>query len=212
MSARHYECVASGNIMGTARDDESQLSLFRRRIFSLEEEYSDTIHGETDLGIARAGARHRGMVLAGLNSLIQDVWKALQIGRCIMQDERRLVTPSISIVKDTRPAGIIGIVQQAQPALLKLRLDEFLLFANGHAARGQRKILDGEQDPVAIRYRDTHRIQLPVEKVRPVRRRVHPHLVDDLGAGTLANNFRNGAEARPRSGSALGQVRLAGKL
>jgi hypothetical protein len=57
--------------------DKNLPGFFRRRFFSLEEEHSDAIHGETDLGIARAGAHYCGMVLAGLNSLLQYVWKAL---------------------------------------------------------------------------------------------------------------------------------------
>ena len=100
--------------------------------------------GKTELGIARTGTHHRGMVLAGPDSLFQHVGENLQVGGRIVHHKGRLVASRIAVVEHAGPAGVLGVRQKAQSALFKLPLDHALLVVYGDVVNGQGKILDGE--------------------------------------------------------------------
>ena len=61
-------------------------------------------------------------------------------------------------------------------------------------------------------HRNAHRGQLGIEKVRAVRRRMHPTHMNHIGRRPLGNIFGNFSEARARQSPAILQRRLARKL
>ena len=152
------------------------------------------------------------MIPAGLNYLLQHFRESLQIRRFVMKHKRGTVSPGVAIVQGTRPARVISIIQQAQPARSQLSSYHSLLVLQRQHSPSQRKILDSEQCPISFADRNPYRIQLRIEQISPVRWRFHPQFVDGLCIRPFGNVFCNGAEARAGLCDSSGQVRLTGKL
>jgi hypothetical protein len=87
----------------------------------------DPIIGKPNLGVAGTSAHDCGVVVAGLDSLFEQVWERWKIGRRIMQDEGRDVTSGITAVQCAGAARVVRLAQQPQPARPEFRVDDTLL-------------------------------------------------------------------------------------
>ena len=155
-------------------NDVKKGGMGRRRRFpvrfqSLEQENYDSKTGKTELAVAGTGTYGCGMVFSGTNSPLEHAGKGFQIGCRIVDHERRTMAAGVPVVEGAGTASVIGIVQNTHSLRFELLLDQPFLVPNGKVIHGERKILDGEQRPIAILHRDAGRIQVGIEQVRPVR-------------------------------------------
>ncbi len=160
-------------------------------------------------GMARAYGG--GMVFSGVEFLCDFVGEVGDFRHFVAEDGGGFGAGPAAI-KFASLARVGGAGGDVKIVSRQLRGDLLLLFVQRERRNRSREILDGEKHVAGLYYGDADGVQVWIEQVGAVRRRVHPLRVDTYDRGTLCDIFGDGAEACSGLARAVLHGRFAGKL